>query len=146
LVLKDRIMGVIEETSRDLGYWIYEASVLVRGEDSRIAVKLDSLAGISHNDCERFSRELSGRLDDKELLPNYSVEVSSPGFNRKLKGLDDFVRFKGAPVKVVYSEGDVNRVFKGTIEDVRDGIIDLRSGEESLSLSIDIIQNSNLDY
>ena len=57
---------------------------------------------ISHADCERVSKQLSVILDVEELIPGpgYVLEVSSPGMDRALKKVADYVRFTGRAAKV----------------------------------------------
>lgn len=143
---KERISRLIEETAARLGYMVYESGVLVKGMNSVITVKIDSLAGISHLDCEKFSKELSGRLDDVDVLPNYSLEVSSPGLKRLLRNGGEFARFPGAPVKVVYDEGPDRKVAKGTIKSVSDGAVTVSSETGEITITYGAIINANLDY
>jgi ribosome maturation factor RimP len=145
-----RITEKIEETvaqiARDLDYMIYDVSILLKGENSRIFVKIDHLKGISHYDCEVFSKELSKRLDDDNILPNYSLEVSSPGLRRELRGLDDFRRFKDSPVKIIYNDVDKRSVVKGIIMDVGKDNIELSIGGDTIRLSLDRIVKANLEF
>ena len=53
------------------------------------------------DDCTEVSRTLSAQLDVEDPIPgNYDLEVSSPGLERPLRYLEDFVRFKGEIVKL----------------------------------------------
>jgi len=63
---------------------------------------LDQLAGVTHEDCAAFSRDFGTVLDVEDLIPGgeYTLEVSSPGLDRKLKGMEDFRRFAGLLAKV----------------------------------------------
>ncbi len=143
---KERITQIIEETAARLGYMVYESGVLLKGENSMISVKIDSRAGISHNDCERFSKELSVRLDDEDILPNYSLEVSSPGLKRLLRSGEEFGRFSGAPVKVIYDDGPDRRVAKGTIKSAGDSAVTVSTESGDITISYDTVINANLDY
>jgi ribosome maturation factor RimP len=62
----------------------------------------DQLAGVTHEDCVAFSRDFGTVLDVEDLIPGneYTLEVSSPGLDRKLHGADDFRRFQGLLAKV----------------------------------------------
>src|SRR5579875_48916 len=62
----------------------------------------DQLAGVTHEDCEVFSKDFGTLLDVEDLIPGaeYTLEVSSPGLDRKLHGLEDFRRFRGLLAKV----------------------------------------------
>jgi ribosome maturation factor RimP len=141
-----RITEIIENTASELGYMIYEFSAVPRGRNTRVIVRLDHINGIAVNDCESYSRLLMERLDGLEMLENYSLEVSSPGLNRKLRSPEEFARFTGAPAKVIYEREGVRAVFKGVIADVSDGVITLTSGADSISLVRSEISNASLDY
>jgi ribosome maturation factor RimP len=78
---------------------------------------------ISHADCERVSKQLSVILDVEELVPGpgYTLEVSSPGMDRALKKLSDYVRFTGRSAKV-WTEEPVEEMkfFEGRLAGVTD--------------------------
>jgi ribosome maturation factor RimP len=62
----------------------------------------DQLSGITHEDCEEFSRDFGVLLDVEDLVPGdeYLLEASSPGLDRKLSRSEDFERFAGSLVKI----------------------------------------------
>lgn len=62
----------------------------------------EKLSGVTHDDCTAFSRDFGTLLDIEELVPGveYTLEVSSPGLDRKLRTLADFQRFTGSLVKL----------------------------------------------
>jgi ribosome maturation factor RimP len=65
-------------------------------------VSVDQLAGIRVGDCQVFSEDFGTVLDVEDLIPgaDYTLEVSSPGLDRKLRGLEDYERFTGSLVKL----------------------------------------------
>jgi ribosome maturation factor RimP len=144
--LKEAIQKLIDETAGRLGYQVYEAGVLLKGLNSTIVVKIDSRSGISHLDCERFSKELSAGLDVAELLPNYSLEVSSPGLDRTVRTADEFMRFAGSPVKVVYQDGSERRVVKGVIGAGNESAVTVSGEQGEVTIVYDAIVSANLDY
>jgi len=75
---------------------------------------------VSIEDCEQVNRELSTILDVEDPLPfTYTLEVSSPGLDRPLRGLDDYQRFAGRYAKVVVSEPvDKQKAFEGHLRGV----------------------------
>ena len=78
---------------------------------------------ISHADCERVSKQLSVILDVEELVPGpgYTLEVSSPGMDRALKKLADYVRFTGRAAKIWTEEPvDDMKFFEGRLAGVVD--------------------------
>ena len=62
----------------------------------------EQLSGITHEDCAEFSRDFGVLLDVEDLVPGseYTLEVSSPGLDRKLTKPSDFQRFRGSLVKI----------------------------------------------
>ncbi len=78
---------------------------------------------ISHADCERVSKQLSVILDVEELIPGpgYVLEVSSPGMDRALKQVADYVRFTGRAAKVWTDQPvDEMKFFEGRLAGVVD--------------------------
>ena len=83
----------------------------------------DQLAGVTHGDCEAFSRDFGTVLDVEDLIPGteYTLEVSSPGLDRRLHGTEDFRRFAGMLAKVQTFEPVAgNRHWQGRIAAVTD--------------------------
>jgi ribosome maturation factor RimP len=82
---------------------------------------IDRPGGVTLDDCEAASREASVVLDPlEENLPEYVLEVSSPGLDRPLWTLADCGRFQGSRVTVRLErkiEGTAK--LKGILEDVR---------------------------
>jgi ribosome maturation factor RimP len=84
---------------------------------------------VSIEDCEQVNRELSTILDVEDPLPfAYTLEVSSPGLDRPLRGLDDYARFAGRYSKVVVSEAvDNQKAFEGHLRGVEGGHVLLQA-------------------
>jgi ribosome maturation factor RimP len=78
---------------------------------------------ISHADCERVSKQLSVIFDVEELVPGpgYTLEVSSPGMDRALKKVSDYLRFTGRAAKI-WTEEPVQdlKFFEGRLAGVVD--------------------------
>jgi len=83
----------------------------------------DPLAGVTHEDCANFSREFGTILDVENVMAgSYTLEVSSPGLDRKLVRPADFTRFTGSRVKLMTREPvNNNRHFEGRLESFQDG-------------------------
>jgi ribosome maturation factor RimP len=72
---------------------------------------------VSVEDCARVSRDLSAILDVEDVVPTaYTLEVSSPGLDRPLRGANDYRRFAGRRAKLVMRERvDGQGFFKGRL-------------------------------
>lgn len=137
---------------------------------SVLRVTIDRKAGqgrVSHSDCVAVSREVSGLLDVKDVLPgHYNLEVSSPGLDRPLKRAADFSRFVGERAKVRLlpdstksklgpppqavpggSPAAPRRNFSGIIESVSGDVVHLDAeGVGEVELHIAEIEKANLIY
>lgn len=92
------------------------------------AVDLDQLSGVTHEDCEAFSRDFGTVLDVEDLIPGdeYTLEVSSPGLDRKLSRKEDFLRFRGNLAKVETTGAiEGNRHWQGKITEVGETTVTL---------------------
>lgn len=91
-------------------------------------VEIDQLAGITHEDCQAFSQDFGTVLDVEELIPGaeYTLEVSSPGLDRKLYGESDYRRFAGSLVKLQTFEPVAgNRHWQGRLTEVKEHALGL---------------------
>jgi ribosome maturation factor RimP len=81
-------------------------------------VPVEQLSGVTHEDCASFARDFGTVLDVEDLIPGaeYTLEVSSPGLERKLLQPADYNRFKGSIVKLqTFSPVAANRHFNGRL-------------------------------
>ncbi len=91
-------------------------------------INMEQLSGVTHEDCEIFSQDFGTVLDVEELIPGapYTLEVSSPGLDRKLAKRDDFVRFCGSLAKVETVEPiEGNRFWQGRLTSVKETAVTL---------------------
>lgn len=81
-------------------------------------VPAEHLSGVTHEDCALFAQDFGTVLDVEDLIPGaeYTLEVSSPGLERKLHKPEDFTRFLGSLVKLqTFSPVSNNRHFQGRL-------------------------------
>lgn len=109
---------------------------------------IDREDGVSVEDCATISRELSAVLDVEDLIPgSYTLEVSSPGLDRPLMSLSDFLRFAGRLAKVTLEEAmDNQKVFIGRIMRVEDGniILDV-AGKGTVTIPYQNVKKARLE-
>jgi len=89
-----------------------EAAAIPKG------VPVETLSGVTHEDCAAFAQDFGTVLDVEELIPgaDYTLEVSSPGLERKLQRPEDYTRFTGNLVKVqTFSPVNDNRNWQGRL-------------------------------
>jgi ribosome maturation factor RimP len=101
---------------------------LAARESTHDAMQANVTPGVTHEDCANFSREFGTILDVEDAMPggSYTLEVSSPGLDRKLSKAGDFSRFTGSRVKLTTRQPvHNNRHFEGRLESFHDGLLTL---------------------
>lgn len=91
-------------------------------------LSVEQLSGVTHEDCEGFSRDFGVLLDVEDLVPGgeYTLEASSPGLDRKLTKREEFERFAGCLVKVqTFEPIRNNRHWRGRLQPGAGGTITL---------------------
>jgi ribosome maturation factor RimP len=81
-------------------------------------VPVEMLSFVTHEDCATFARDFGTVLDVEDLIPGaeYTLEVSSPGLERKLFKAADYTRFTGSLIKLqVFTAINSNRQFTGRL-------------------------------
>ena len=105
---RERLKAEIAAGSQDLPERLREGKLSV-----------EQLSGVTHEDCEAFSRDFGTLLDVEDLVPGgeYTLEASSPGLDRKLSKAEEFRRFAGCLVKVQTFEAiRNNRHWRGRLQ------------------------------
>jgi ribosome maturation factor RimP len=130
----DRVREIAERVAASSGLEVVEIEFLGGGKARMLRVFLDKpaagsdpLAGVTHEDCANFSREFGTILDVEDVVPgSYTLEVSSPGLDRKLIKAADFTRFTGSRMKLMTRQPvNNNRHFEGRLESFHDGRLTL---------------------
>lgn len=91
-------------------------------------VPVELLSGVTHEDCAAFATDFGTVLDVEDLIPGaeYTLEVSSPGLERKLNRAEDYVRFQGSLVKLqTFTPVNANRQWRGRLIGFADGVMTL---------------------
>jgi len=95
---------------------------------------VDKPGGITLDDCQSISVELSRLLDITDPIPySYILEVSSPGIERPLKKDKDFSSSIGSLVEIkTFEKIAGKKVFTGILEDFSDDIVTIKNGQSYL--------------
>jgi ribosome maturation factor RimP len=118
------------------------------GKNSLLRLFIDKPAGISHRDCELVSEQVGTVLDVEDLIPfSYTLEVSSPGLDRKLVKESDYTRFEGKLARIqTRIPLNQQKVFRGRLQGLHDGKVrlELRNGAP-LDIPLDVIDEARLE-
>jgi ribosome maturation factor RimP len=129
-------------------------------EDLPKGVPVEMLSGVTHEDCAVFAQDFGTVLDVEDLIPGaeYTLEVSSPGLERKLFRPEDFSRFQGSLIKLqTFTPVNKNRQWQGRLTKFADGVltIDLSAvkqkgkakkvvTEQSVEIALANVEKANL--
>lgn len=130
MTASDKIREIAERVSSMHGVELVEAELRGGGKARVLRVTIDKAEGVTHEDCANVSRDLSTVLDVEDAVPggSYTLEVSSPGLDRKLMKPEDYTRFAGNRVKLMTREPvNGNRHFEGRLESCSDGKLTLET-------------------
>jgi len=145
-ILRERLISLIEPLLGRLGYELVELEHTSGRAHATVRLFIDRPEGVGLEDCERVSREVSAVLDVADPIPTaYTLEVSSPGFDRVLRTQAHFGRFVGSRVFVelkVPREG--RRRYTGTLLSVDDAGIALEVDQQKVSVAFAEIGKARL--
>ncbi|MFQ5597134.1 MAG: ribosome maturation factor RimP [Nitrospiria bacterium] len=97
----ERVKEVVKPILRSLGLELFEVAYSGPMKGGHLKVTIDKKEGVSVEDCAKASRYLSPALEIEEGVPvDFTLEVSSPGLQRPLRGKSDFYRFLGSRVRI----------------------------------------------
>lgn len=145
----DRIRRLIEEVVETQGYELVDAELKGAGSNSVLRIFIDKPTGISHHDCELVSEQVGTVLDVEDLIPSsYTLEVSSPGLERKLVKESDYTRFDGKLARIqTRIPLNQQKVFRGRLQGLQNGKIRLELPQgDVLEIPLDVIQEARLEF
>jgi ribosome maturation factor RimP len=151
----EQIRSIAERVaaSRGLEIWDIQSRREAAGHIVRVFIDRPGPAAtpdesVSIEDCEQVNRELSTILDVEDPLPfAYTLEVSSPGLDRPLRGADDYRRFAGRLAKIVVSEAvDNQKAFAGRLRGLEENDVLLEGPSGRVHrLPVGLITRGRLD-
>ena len=136
--VEKKVKEVVEPVIRGLGFKLFDVEFKPEGRGWVLRIIADKEGGITIKDCEEISRKVSALLDVEDIIPfSYLLEITSPGLTRPLTKVEHYDFFKGRLVKLILKEPvEGKREVVGYIEDVKNGIIDIREKEKGKVLHI----------
>lgn len=144
-----KVEEIAERVGRLEGLEVVEVELKGSGKNHFLRISIDKPEGVTHADCEKMSRETEAILDAEDIIADhYTLEVSSPGVERKLRKLKDFERFQGQKAKIALREPvEGKRNFEGTIAAVNQEIISLGlAGGAEVQFPYSQVEKANLKF
>jgi len=142
-----QIGDLLEPGISSMGYELVGVEFQTGGKGGgMLRIYIDSEQGISADDCQKVSYQVSGVLDVEDPIPgHYTLEISSPGLDRMLFRPRDFERFAGRLIRIRTAyplEG--RRKFKGRLTGMQGDNVIFEQDDMEISLPFDQIEQARL--
>ena len=127
----EHVRQIAERVAASQGLELVDVEFRGGGRARLLRLFIDKAGGVTHEDCASVSREVGTVLDVEDAVPggSYTLEVSSPGLDRKLVRASDYERFAGNHVRVRTREPlDGSRHFEGRLQGMREGRVAVEIG------------------
>lgn len=129
-----KALGIAEPVATELGVYIVDVSYA----NGILCYYIDREGGVGIDECEKFSRAVEVVLDKEDIIESeYSLEVSSPGVDRKLKKEREFLYYIGREVEVkLYAPINGVKEFDGILKGYADNTATIENNGEAIQIPV----------
>jgi ribosome maturation factor RimP len=144
--LHTSLVALIEPLLGQLGFELADLEFFAGSRNAQLRVYIEREGGVTIEDCERVSREISALLDVRDpITSSYRLEVSSPGFDRVLRKAQHFERFVGSTICAELRQPrDGRRRFQGQLTQAGPAGIEVNVDGQVVPLSLQDISVARL--
>jgi len=141
----ERVRSVALRVTADRGFELVDVELKQAKSEKLVRIFVDRPGGIGLEDLQSVSEEVSAILDAEDpIAGHYTLEVSSPGLDRPLRGEADYRRFVGKLAKLAsYEPVEGRRHWTGRIVACDDGIVTLELDGEKASARVPLAKLSH---
>ncbi len=142
----EQLKQMLEPAVQAVGMELWGIEFLSQGRHSILRVYIDSQNGVTIDDCEAASHQVSGILDVEDPISGeYNLEVSSPGMDRPLFSFEQFRSYVGEPIKVrLQMAVDGKRNFTGKLLVAENDQLTFEVENQQLTVSMNQVDKANL--
>ena len=140
--IEQRVHGLISSSVEALGYELWGVEYDPRGRGSTLRIFIDSLTGISLDDCVTVSRQVSALLDVEDpIFEEYELEVSSPGVDRRLFNKEQYSAFIAEKLHLILRKPlKGKRKYVGVLNEVLSNEMVLQVEDGEYRIPFDILE------
>ena len=139
--------GLLTKDIESFGCSLWGIEIIGSSHSPLLRIYIDKEEGVTLEDCEKVNKHVYQLLLDNEYFhENGSIEVSSPGVDRKFFKIEQYAKFVGEQLKVRFKEEDKSITKKGELLDVENKEIILCSGNEKNYIKFNDIERANLEF
>ena len=148
----DSIEDVVKEITKSIcdenGIELFDVEFISGGnKKDLLRIVIDAPGGATVANCTKVSRELSTLLDVSDLIDNrFTLEVSTPGLDRKLRHLEDALASIGKKVRIVSLPMDGRKKFSGRLVGVEGDSLVIEDKENRYLIPWDKVRRANIEF
>lgn len=147
---RGKILVLAEDLLQNLGYELVDLEFSQSDEGSILRIYIDKEGSVTLDDCTHVSRMFGALLDVEDpIAGRYSLEISSPGLNRRLRRAQDFKTRIGEIIKIKLAHPLAGRRrFKGILQAVQEDplTVTVAVDNEEFIVPLDESAKCNLVY
>jgi len=146
--ITSRVLEIAQRVAQSEGIEVVEVEAKGGANNQFVRISIDKPEGVTHADCELISHQVGTILDVEDVVPgHYTLELSSPGVERKLMKPADYERFLGKKAKVTLRAPVENqRHWEGTLAGFADGVISLDAAGREIRFPFEQVEKANLKF
>lgn len=143
--IEKKIEKIVEPFIKEMELSLVDVEYLQEGGYWYLRIFIENLNGdLNIEDCSKLSAKIENQIEDV-IDKRFFLEVSSPGLERPLKKIEDFVRFKGEKVSLhLKHKMNDKKQFKAVIKDVKDEKIIFEIDKELVEIEFKEIRKTNI--
>ncbi len=145
--LIENLYTMIQPIVERLGYELYHLEYVKEDRENYLRIYIDNENGISLDDCEKVSREISSLLDSEDPISDaYFLEVSSPGIDRMLYSDEHLKKNIGNKVNIRLNKSlNGKKLIKGNLLDFDLENIKIDSDSKEIIIPRQNVKSINLE-
>lgn len=143
----DRVKELLEPILEERGLDLVDVE-LTYGKKPTLRIYIYNPEGTSIDDCEWVSKRIGAILDVEDLIKSsYTLEVSSPGLDRKLKNPHEYEIFKGKNIRIKTTEPiEDKNIFKGVLKGFDGSNVLLEDNGRDIQIPLDKVSQAKLEF
>ncbi|MFK8051027.1 MAG: ribosome maturation factor RimP [Halioglobus sp.] len=147
LAKKDTLEELLEPTVAAMGFGLWGIEYNSQGRHSVLRIYIERDSGITADDCAAVSTQISGVLDVEDPISGeYTLEVSSPGMDRRLFRLEQYEAYTGETIDIqLRSPFDGRRKFKGVLKGIEGVDVVIQIDDDEYLLPHDGIDKARIE-
>lgn len=126
-----KLLDIGNQVADSKGFELVDMEFVKESGNWYLRYYIDKTGGVTLDDCQLVSMELSKMLDEMDPIPySYFLEVSSPGVERPLKKDKDFIKYIGSMVEIkTFEKIDGKKNFTGILKNYSNDAVTIEDGK-----------------